>query len=267
MRNEFLLASLLVAVPSVAQTGAQEKAPNPNVVRLSPSVTIPAAVSKLAAPTGALVAVDPSIEEKVPASYAEGDLETGLKRIADLRRLQYRKLYLDAASIPKIANKGLDAAKLKAWAIALDTLGAASVGLEKGGVLAVASHQPAGSPEAQAWMKGRTPVHVLYRTDQPPARPLLTGERPADGRMPEPLDTTGMSPEKIAEAYRAGQPVALDFATARKLKEMYPGLLPDIRLDLPEGANGRIVLMRRDEGGGRQIEVNADVLRGAPQHP
>lgn len=265
MRN---LTVIGIVAGLAAAAAAQRPAPdNPNVVKLSPSVTVAAAVSKLAAGTGTLVAVDPAIDEKVPASMAEGPLEAGLARIASLRHLQYRKLYLDANALPKVANKGLDAAKLKAWAVALDALGAISVGMEKGGALTVAAQRPAESPEMKEWLKGRIPVYVLYRPDEAGSGPRIVRDGPAGVRMPEPVETAGMTPEQIAEAYKAGKPVALDLATARRLKEMYPGLLPDIRLDLPEGANGRIVLMRRDERGGRQTDVSADVLRLSPPHP
>lgn len=235
---------------------------NPNVVKLSPSITVAAAATKLAAAAGATVVVDPSIEEKVPATYAEGALEPGLTRIAALRRLQWRKVYLEPNAVPRMPNGDADAARLKAWAVALDALPAAAIGLENAGAMTVASRAPAASAEMQAWAKSRKPIYVLYQAEQRRFRTIEGGGLSGGANIPQPLDTSKMTPDQVAEAFKSGKPVAMDFEMARRLREMYPGLLPDIKMDLPEGANGRIVLMRQegDGGGEHRLEIRADAL-------
>ena len=186
MQNRILSAGLALALLPVAsvsaQTAGQGATPapieNPNSVTITPGSSIAEAVAGMAAAAKATVVVDPALTGRVSAATAKLSLEAGLSAIAEQYRARWRKVYLDAKSVPRTSDGKVDARRLKAIVEAASAAPAQTVGVvdPATGQMTVTSRASEKSPAMVAWSKGQTPIYLLYlpgavAAPPPPARP------------------------------------------------------------------------------------------------
>jgi hypothetical protein len=203
MKNTLTIALLVMGTAAMAQN-----APAPaNVVPISQGKTIAAAVADMATAADALAAVDPAITGNVSAVTAKLSLETGLASIATANHLEWRKVYLPAAQIPKNTDGTVDAVKLKAMVEAAVAVPQVTIGVVEPGknTVAMTTRAVASAPATAAWLKDKTPVYLLYRPT--PAVRAASGDAIADylGAQKASLETyKNMTPEQRTAAAKQG---------------------------------------------------------------
>jgi hypothetical protein len=172
-------------------------------VPISQGKTIAAAVADMATAASALAAVDPAVTGNVSAVTAKLSLETGLASIATANHLEWRKVYLPAAQIPKNTDGSVDAVKLKAMVEAAVAVPQVTIGVVEPGrdTVAMTTRAVASAPATAAWLKDKTPVYLLYRptgagANADPIANYLDGQKAA-------METyKNMTPEQRQEVSR-----------------------------------------------------------------
>jgi len=206
MKYTLAIALLATGTAAVAQN-APAPANNTNVVTISQGKTISAAVADWAKSANALAAVDPAVTGNVSAAVAKLSLEPGLDAIAKANRVEWRKVYLPAAQVPKNADGTVDAVKLKALVEAAVAVPEVTIGVldpEKNTV-AMTTRAPAAAPGTAAWLKDKSTVYLLYR---PTPAGAVAGSDPVAGYLDAQRTSfeamKNMTPEQRADAARKG---------------------------------------------------------------
>ena len=162
MKLKSTLALLAVATGAFAQTTAPT-AQNTAVISLGqPIATVVATLAKAA---NAEAVVDPAITGNANTAVSKMTLEAALTTIAAANHVQWRRVYLKEAEIPRDKDGKIAVGKLRQMVEAVSAAPEVSVGVfdPATATIAMSTRTAAASPATQEWLKARKAVYLLYR--------------------------------------------------------------------------------------------------------
>ncbi|HEY3412416.1 MAG TPA: hypothetical protein VGM51_05065 [Armatimonadota bacterium] len=162
MKLKSTLAMMAVATGAFAQTAAPT---GQNKVVISQGQPIAAVVATLAKAANVEAVVDPSITGNATPAVSKLTLEPALTSIATANHVQWRRVYLKEAEIPRDKDGKISVSKLRQMVEAVSAAPEISVGVfdPATGTIAMSTRTAAASPATQEWLKARKPVYLLYR--------------------------------------------------------------------------------------------------------
>lgn len=136
-----------------------------NTVVISQGQPISTLVANLARTANVEAVVDPAITGNATPSVAKLTLEPALTAIATANHVQWRRVYLKEAEIPRDKNGKIEFAKLRQMVEAVSAAPQVSVGVfdPATGTIAMTTRVAATSASTQEWLKPRRAVYLLYR--------------------------------------------------------------------------------------------------------
>lgn len=206
MKYTLTIAVLALGTAAMAQT-APPAATDPNVVTISQGKTIAVAAADWGKAANALVAVDPTITGNVSAATAKLSLEAGIESVAKAQRVEWRKVYLPAAQIPRKTDGTVDAVKLKSMVEAAVAVPDVTIGVldPENNTVAMTTRAAAAAPGTAAWLKDKTAVYLLYRPT--PGGVGASGDAMSgymDAQRASLTALKNMTPEQRTDAARQG---------------------------------------------------------------
>lgn len=166
MKLRSTLALLAVGAGAFAQTTAPPAAPTgQNKVLIAQGQPIATVVATLAKAANVEAVVDPAIKGNATPAVSKMTLEPALNSIAAANHVQWRRVYLKEAEIPRDKDGKITVAKLRQMVEAVSAAPEISVGVfdPATGTIAMSTRTAAASPATQDWLKARKAVYLLYR--------------------------------------------------------------------------------------------------------
>jgi hypothetical protein len=160
------LVSLFALAGFTAGAFAQTAPPAAkNTVTITQGQPIATVVANLAKAAGAEAVVDPALTGNATPGVSKMTLEPALTSIATAQHVQWRRVYLKEAEIPRDKNAKIDFVKLRQMVEAVSAAPEVSVGVfdPASGTIAMTTRASATSPATQEWLKPRKVIYVLYR--------------------------------------------------------------------------------------------------------
>lgn len=136
-----------------------------NKVTIAQGQPISTLVASLARAANVEAVVDPAITGNATPAASKLTLEPALTSIATANHVQWRRVYLKEAEIPRDKNGKIEFAKLRQMVEAVSAAPQVSVGVfdPATGTIAMTTRVAAASPDTQEWLKPRKAVYLLYR--------------------------------------------------------------------------------------------------------